>query len=57
MSAQLKFVVTDQIITRTDTFQPVAKSQNYLVQVLHLTEVGEVEQKLQSFKQDARIMK
>lgn len=30
MSAQLKFVVTDQIITRTDTFQPVAKSQNYL---------------------------
>ena len=30
MSAQLNFTVENQIITRTDSFQPVAKSQNYL---------------------------
>ena len=30
MSAQLNFEIENQIITRTDSFQPVAKSQNYL---------------------------
>lgn len=30
MSAQLNFEIENQIITRTDDFQPVARSQNYL---------------------------
>lgn len=30
MSAQLNFEIENQIITRTDSFQPVARSQNYL---------------------------
>lgn len=30
MSAQLNFTIENQIITRTDSFQPVARSQNYL---------------------------
>ena len=50
MSSQLNFEIENQIITRTDSFQPVAKSQNYLKASFTFSEDWGSDDKIAIFK-------